>query len=312
MDFDLNLLRVFDALFAARSVSGAARALGVTQPSVSLSLKRLRANFGDELFVRQAGRMEPTELAERLREPIRRTMSIVRDEIGLSPAFEPQTSQRCFVISLSDLGDLVFLPDLVAILRERAPGVTIRSVATRLPTLFGDLANGSIDLALGHLTGPGRANIFGQTLFSQGFVCLARNDHPDIGRSLSMEQYLAANHAVVVQEGQSQEVLEGRIQELGIVRRIVLHSPHFMSVPLLIAGSDMITTVPLAVGRIYSRTLGLKLLPLPFEVPSVDLQQFWHRRSHTDPAGIWLRRTIAELYRGRDPTLATFPAKCPD
>ena len=167
------------------------------------------------------------------------------------------------MVSLSDLGDLVFLPDLVALLRDRAPGVTIRSVATRLPALFDGLADGSVDLALGHLTDLDSVNIFEQTLFSQGFVCLARNEHPLIGNSLSLDHYLSADHAVVVQEGQSQEVLESRIRELGIKRRLILHSPHFMSVPLLIARSDMITTVPLAVGRIYARMLGLKLLPLP-------------------------------------------------
>lgn len=301
---DLNLLRVFHAVMERRSVSAAATALGMTQPGASLSLKRLRAHFDDELFVRQGTAMVPTKLADRLRDPVNRAMAIVHDEIGQATPFDPTTTRHDFVISLSDLGDLVFLPALVARLRAQAPHVTIRSVPTRLPALFGGLSDGSIDLALGHLIDPQRADIFEQTLFAQGFGCLARRDHPMIGDTLSMEQYLSADHALVVQEGQSQEVLERRINELGIKRHIVLHSPHFMSVPLLVARSDMITSVPLAVGRIYADMLGLKLLPLPFDVPPVGLKQFWHRRAHTEPANIWLRRVIAELYRDRDPTLA--------
>jgi DNA-binding transcriptional LysR family regulator len=92
------------------------------------------------------------------------------------------------------------------------------------------------------------------------------------------------------------------VGELGYRRRIALRSPHFMSVPLLIAGSDMMTVVPQAVGTIYARLLNLQLLPLPFSVPAVELKQFWHRRANADPEILWLRKLVAELYLGRDPT----------
>lgn len=299
---DLNLVRVLDAMFTHGSVSSAARALGLTQPGLSIALRRLRLHFGDELFVRQGGRMVPTALADRLRDPVTRTIATIEAEILPAGAFDATRATQCFAIALSDLGDLAFLPDLLEVIRHRAPGVSIRSVDADPVDVQRGLANGTIDLAIGHLTGIDTISHYEQTLFDQAFVCLVRQDHPTIQGSLSLDHYLAVEHIVVAQEGRSQERFEKRVKELALERRIILRSPHFMSVPLLVAQSDMITVVPHAVGRIYARLLRLRMLPLPFDVPPVELKQFWHRRAHADPANIWLRKVVAELFVGRDPT----------
>lgn len=110
---------------------------------------------------------------------------------------------------------------------------------------------------------------------------------------VAIDQYLEAEQAVITQEGRNQDVHE---------RRIMRHSPHFTSLPLLVAQSDMIMVVPLAVARIYARLLQLKILPVPFAAPAVELKPFWHRRAHGDPANIWLRRQVADLFIGREPT----------
>ena len=67
---DLNLLRLFDAVFRARSVSRAAEALGLTQPAASHGLTRLRLLLGDALFTRTPGGVAPTPRAERLAVPV--------------------------------------------------------------------------------------------------------------------------------------------------------------------------------------------------------------------------------------------------
>lgn len=304
---DLNLLRVLEALFTQRSVSGAARALGVTQPGVSLALRRLRAHFGDELFVRQGAAMEPTLVAQRLIDPVMTVMASVRSDIVTAAPFDPARSERCFTLGLSDLGELTFLPDLMTALRERAPGVTVRSVTLAPPDLRRALADGSVDLALGFFLGLEGDNLFTQTLFEQGFVCLVRAGWRDGATTMSLEDYLSADHAMIEQEGRSQEVLERRIRALGLRRRTLLRSPHFLTVPLLIARSDMIATVPYGVARIFSRLAGLRFLPLPFDAPRIPIQQLWHRRSHHDPGTIWLRRLIADLFGGRDPMLDDDP-----
>lgn len=298
---DLNLLRVLEALFTQNSVSGAARALGVSQPSVSLALRRLRSHFSDELFVRQGARLQPTPVAQRLLEPVLNVMASVRSDIVGASAFDPAQAERCFTLNLSDLGELTFLPDLVTAMQEQAPGVSVRSINLPPAALRRGLADGSVDLALGFFKGLEGGNFYTQTLFEQGFVCLVRAGWKGGSQVMTLEDFLAADHAVVEQEGRSQEMLEQRLRSLGLRRRTLLRSPHFMTVPLLVARTDMIATVPLGVGRIFSRQGGLRFVTPPFDAPLIPLQQFWHRRSHHDPGLIWLRRLIADLFRGRDP-----------
>jgi DNA-binding transcriptional LysR family regulator len=112
-----------------------------------------------------------------------------------------------------------------------------------------------------------------------------RRDHPTIDYDMTLDQFLAAEHAVVTHEGRSQEIFERRMSELNLDRRILLRLPHFMSVPLLVATSDMITVVPRAVGLLYVRLASLKLVEPPIEIPPIEIKQFWHRRVHNDPSG---------------------------
>jgi DNA-binding transcriptional LysR family regulator len=150
------------------------------------------------------------------------------------------------------------------------------------------------------LVGP---NIVTEDLFDHPFTCIVRKDHPTIGDTLSLEQFLAADHIVVNQQGRSQEIFERRIRELKLQRRVVLHLPHFMSVPQLIATSDMIATVPFSLGAWYPDA-GLKLLPPPVSIPLIELKQHWHRRMDNEPAVRWLQSIVAEELRDRDPALA--------
>ncbi|MGE4429424.1 MAG: LysR family transcriptional regulator [Sphingobium sp.] len=308
MDFrrlDLNLLLIFDAMMEERSTVAVARRLKISQPTVSVSLSKLRDFFRDDLFVRGPGGMQPTAFAQTLRAPIRRIVDTVRNELFREATFDPATSERCFSFSTSDIGELVFVPALLDAVKAQAPGVTFQCLSMRPADLQDAMATGKVDLAMGYfpdLTGGG---FYEQGLFDHPFICLVRADHPQIGEELSLDQFLAADHLVVEQEGRSQEIFERRMKELGLSRHVLLRSPHFMSVPLLVANSDVITTVPYAVGRIYAGMARLRLLPPPIDIPPILLKQFWHRRVHADAGVIWLRQLIARLFLNRDPTFAT-------
>jgi DNA-binding transcriptional LysR family regulator len=162
------------------------------------------------------------------------------------------------------------------------------------------MANGLIDIALGYFPDLIGAGFYQQKLFEHQFTCLVRRDHPTIDYDMTLDEFLAADHAVVAQEGRSQEIFERRMSELNLDRRILLRSPHFMSVPLLVATSDMITVVPRAVGVLYARLASLKLVEPPIEIPPIEIKQFWHRRVHNDPGVVWLRKVIARLFLQRD------------
>ncbi|SEI21061.1 LysR family transcriptional regulator [Tardiphaga sp. OK245] len=300
---DLNLLLLLDGLFKEQNLSAVARQLGMSQPMASAGLRKLREFFGDQLFLSTGRGMRPTPFAESIAGPVRTVLSTVDHHILRKPHFSPAESDRVFTITTTDIGVLIFIPPILQRIRAVAPNVSLRCVATSHEHLEDALERGEIDLAIGYfpdLIGP---NIVTEDLFDHPFTCIARRDHPAIGDNLSLDQFLAADHIVVSQQGRSQEIFERRIRELKLQRRVVLHLPHFMSVPQLVATSDMIATVPFSLGAWYANA-GLKLMPPPVSIPLIELKQHWHRRMDNEPAVRWLQSIVAEELRDRDPALA--------
>jgi DNA-binding transcriptional LysR family regulator len=306
---DLNLLVVFDALFEEKSVTAVAKRLQMSQPAVSFALKKLRKSLGDELFIRAHNQMQPTPRAIYLHGHVRQVIATIEQDIFQPTTFDPRSARRTFSLSLSDIGELVFLPPLLERLRGEAPLTDIRCLSMPPERLAQAMESGEIDLAIGYFPDVQGTGFYQQRLFGHPFVCLLRSNHPTIGDAISLEQFLEAEHAVVAQPGRSQEVFEKLMSGSGLQRRIRLRSPHYTSLPWIIANSDLITIVPRAVGALCERLSGLKMIPAPLEIPSIDLKQFWHRRQHAEPATQWLRSVVAELFIGRDPTAS--PSSAP-
>ena len=150
-DIDLNLLKIFDAVNAEGSVSRAAQRIGLTQPSVSHGLARLRAVFGDALFVRVRGGVAPTPVARRIAPALTEALRAVQSVLDDAERFDPATDGRVFRIHMSDLGEMVFLPPLMRALRDRAPGVSLETRQIEPAALPAALDGGTIDMAIGHL-----------------------------------------------------------------------------------------------------------------------------------------------------------------
>jgi DNA-binding transcriptional LysR family regulator len=294
---DLNLLKVLDALLKKRNVTQAGVSIGLSQPAMSYALAKLRKLFEDPLFVRTGHGMEPTPRAQSLNEPVTRMLELVQNEILPKPEFDPAESARTFVVCMSDIGEMVFLPRLLKHLDAHAPHVSIKTVALTTPELEAALASGEVDLAVGYFSGLQGATLHRKTLYRHSFVCIARADHPTIGESLSMEQYLAASHAVVRPEGRSQEILQRMQERLGISVNVRFSLPRFMGLPFIVAGSDTIAVVPLAVGQRFAEFTQIKLLPLPFPAPKYDFHLYWHTRFHHEPANRWMRDVMSELIK---------------
>jgi DNA-binding transcriptional LysR family regulator len=293
---DLNLLPVLLALIDAGSVSAAARTLGMSQPAVSSALAKLRLCLDDPLFVRTARGMQATPRALALEAPIRAALGQVSEEVLQSAAFDATTSSKTFVLALSDIGEMVFLPQIVDHFSRHAPHGSLRSVTLAPDAVAQGLENGSIDLAVGYFPDLAGSNIYQQRLFGHTFVSLLRAGHPIKARKLSTRQFLSLGHAVVRAEGRSQEVFERFLERRGITRRVALSTPHFMSIPSIVARSDLIATVPLALGVTIARFKEIRLVHGPFAPPRFDLRQHWHRKYANDAASKWLRGVIAGMF----------------
>jgi DNA-binding transcriptional LysR family regulator len=294
---DLNLLRVAVAMLDAGSVSQAAKVLGISQPSVSESLAKLRHHFDDALFVRSGKGMSPTPRGAEVANAAREVLLQVEQRLGPRVPFDPAKAHRAFTFAMSDVGEMVFLPKLAQTLAKASPETPVRSVSMLPQRLAEAMEGGDVDLAVGYFPDLKGGDFFQRRLFTHHFVCLMRSDHPVRGAALTLEQFLNLQHAVVLSEGRSQEILEGHLKELGLVRRVAIYTPHFLSIPALIAHSDMVVTVPHAMGIAYGKSaFGLHVMQLPFPSPRIQLRQHWHAKFHKDARNVWLRGIVSELF----------------
>lgn len=294
---DLNLLPIVIALYDESSVSRAAQVLGMSQPAVSMALRKLRVAYHDPLFVRVRNGITPTPRAHALVRAARPLVTELHASVLAEEHFNPGVSDRPFTFALSDVGEMVFLPRLLERLRTQAPNAAIRSVSMPPRQIAERLESGDIDLAIGYFPDLARSSYFQQRLFTHAFACMLRANHPRRSRRLSLDDFLAMEHAVVRAEGRSQELFERFLERKRIRRRIALLTPHFLSLPMIIARSDLVTTVPHALGVYFSRlSPELCLVRLPFDIAGFDLKQHWHRKYHGDSRNQWLRKQVAQLF----------------
>ena len=293
-DLDLNLLRVFDAVLREKGVTAAAARLDLTQPAVSNALARLRAVFGDALFVRTPTGMEPTPFARGVAEPVRQALALLDSALAHGPGFEPASATRTFRFYMSDLGQVEFLPPLVERVQRLAPGVRLEAASFDLEHIADGLGSGSLDLAIGFLPALGPP-VQRKFLFRDPYVCLMRADHP-AGEHLTRRKFLDASHVLVTYRGGGHRVIEEALERTGVARRIALRVPHFTVVPMVLERTDLILTLPARVGRVYERRGRLKQLPVPIAMPPAEVAVHWHERFDADPGNRWLREQVIELF----------------
>jgi DNA-binding transcriptional LysR family regulator len=293
---DLNLLIVFDALLRDRNVTLAAQRVGISQPAMSNALARLRKTFGDRLFVRTAHGMEPTPYAEQLAIPLRGACELVAKALALDAGFDASASNRSFTFYMSDIGEIVFLPALLKRLAGCAPG--IRAKVIRIPerNLQEAMASGDVDLAVG-LFPSLKAGFFQQRLYRDTFVCVARLDHPIFRKAITRKDYLNATHAIVESAGTGhQAAIEKILADQHVNLRTTLVVPHFLSLPLIVAQTDHVITIPRRMAAAFQGFDGIRVFEPPMDFPDIDIKQHWHERFHHDAASRWMRALIAETF----------------
>jgi DNA-binding transcriptional LysR family regulator len=292
---DLNLLVVFAALYEHQSVTRAGIAIGLSQPAMSAALAKARRLFDDPLFVLTGGGIKPTARAEALSDPVRRVLASVQSDVLQKTRFDPGTTARTFTLITPDIGEIAFVPKLLARLGAEAPNANVKTLAMPPPAIERALESGVADLAVGLFPDLTKARFYQQRLFRNSFICTVAANHPRLTHPISLEKFLDASHAVVSPEGRTHDLFEREMQKRGYVRRIRLEIPHFLSLPTIIAASDLVATVPRDIGMAFAQLAKLRLLEPPVNVV-FDVRQYWHERAHRDPVNRWLRGTVHELF----------------
>lgn len=317
MNIDLNLLVVFDAMMQERNVTRAGLRVGMSQPSMSHALTRLRQLCGDPLFVRVKSGMEPTPFALHIADSVRAGLSLLQSSLDSSRDFDPLRSERIFHLLMSDLGEIIYLPRLMSHLKNAAPGVSLRIMQQPRESYRETLETGNADLAIGYLPGL-TAGFYQQRLFTDRYICLLRADHPRVGDTIDLDQFTEESHVMIEPAGtrysrvslqsSTTTLIEQHFEKIGLRRHIALRIPHFTVVSDILQSTDLLAVIPTAVAHILQPGRNIKALPLPIETPDFDVKQFWHERSHWDTGTAWLRGVISTLFMGGQPFQPTMTA----
>lgn len=297
---DLNLLSVFQEVYRERQISSAARRLGLSQSAVSNALARLRRSFGDELFVRTASGMQPTPLATQMAEPIGAAMAQVALALNQRSRFEPGASNRRFVLAMTDVGEVYFMPTLIERCRQLAPHVELSSLRVGSSVLKEEMEGGRVDLAVGPFEDVSEA-LYQRHLFRQPFVCMFRKGHPLGKGELTLARFTAAEHLLVDAADSPYDRVNAVLAKAGIGsnaqgRLSRFRVPHFTAVPYIVSTTDLVVTVPQKLAERAGPPFGLEWATPPLELPALQTNIFWHRRFNQDPGNQWLRGLLAEVF----------------
>ncbi len=287
---DLNLLVTLEALLTERNVTRAAERLHLSQPSVSVQLRKLRQIFADPLLAPAPGGMLPTTRGQALLPPLRTALSDLRGVVEPRPRFDPATAQITWQIAAADYAEYAILMPLLARMRKAAPGVRIavrEAAHSRMTKL---LDSGAIDLGcLAMDAVPERLHC--RVLFKEHYVLVARKRHPALERTLTVDTLCQLEYVIVSPEGGGfRGITDTVLESRGRKRRVVLSVPHFLFVPEVVARTDLVAMLPSRLVKDRSDRIQAVVPPLP--IPSYEMAMIWHERSHLDPAHRWLREQV--------------------
>jgi DNA-binding transcriptional LysR family regulator len=298
-DLELTQIRLLEAIHETGNLSAAAQAIGLTQSAASHSLARLRKTCADPLFVRTSKGMRPTPYGEQFCSAARGALALLREGAMSGRSFSPASSTRIFSLYMSEAGQLLMLPPLLAYLREHAPGVRIRVSRVPEKDQGAALESGDIDLAIGHITTM-TTGFHRRLLFHERYVCLASAENELFKQGMSLEAFKQARHAIADSSGMAHWMVDQQLALHGVVRRIGLISPEFMTLPFVIQDTDLVVTLPGRLADRFARLLQLRVMPLPLTIDPYEILLLWHQRAHLDPANRWLRQTFVQLFQPWD------------
>lgn len=291
---DLNLLRLFDAVYRSRNVSRAAQLLEMSQPAASQGLTRLRLALKDALFVRTAGGVRPTPQADRLALAVQSAIATLEQALAEADSFDPRRSTMTLRLHLSDIGEARFLPSLLAALHRQAPGVRVSS----LPLAHGDIAlaldSGTLDLAIGFLPTVRATRTL--PLLADRYVVLVREGHPAFARprrrTAGLAQLRRLDYVAVRSHSDTLRIL----QLLQLEDRIRLTASHFLALPAVVRQTDLGVVIPLEIAQGFAAAGGYRIVEPELPLRDFTVSLHWSPRFEHDPALRWMRELIAGLF----------------
>jgi DNA-binding transcriptional LysR family regulator len=297
--FDLNLIRVFLAIWDLRSLTAAGERLHLTQPAISHALRRLRERFDDPLFVRAGSLMMPTDAAIQLHDPLERAYGLISHAVQDHGRFDAEATQRIFRVAMSDVSEIYFLPRLLARLEATAPLLRVNIVPLEIDNVRGLLRVGEVDMAIGHLPAI-EDGCISHPLFTDRLVCLLRTGHPVAGRALTLESFAGLHHVHAGTSAPGHQMVDQCLRNLGLKRMVRVRVGHLTVAPDIVRTTDLAVIYPESLALRINQDGAFQLLPLPFDVPSVEVKAHVDAKFAGDPGVRWLLDSIRDVFAEMD------------
>ncbi|GAA6135823.1 LysR family transcriptional regulator [Oceaniserpentilla sp. 4NH20-0058] len=297
-NFDLNLLRAFDALMLERNVSKAADRMSLSQPAMSNTLNRLRKLLDDPVLVRTSKGMQPTPKATKLEHPIRSALTAIEHSLAPIPDFDPLTDARTFHIATTDYVQLLLLQPLIEHVNAVAPNIKIEIHELSPDIPVSQLEDGTYDFAIGRFNSL-PSQLRGNLWHTDELVCVVSALSKDYGDTIELDQFLSCRQ-VWVSGGQHSGMVDQWLAQNDLARNVSLSSPNFLMAPILISQSDYLLVTPKSIAHMYATKLPLKILSLPMKLDTFNLHIIWHPYHASTQAHAWLKQQIEDLDIGHN------------
>ncbi|MBO4225615.1 LysR family transcriptional regulator [Bradyrhizobium neotropicale] len=291
---DLNLLVMLEALVAERSVSKAARRMGLTQSAMSHALRRLRDTFNDELFVRSPDGMEPTLRALELANATHAALEQIERTIDKSASFDPATAERTFTLRISEYVSGHLLQRLCPILRKEAPGIRINAAHFTGDPREDEIVGDEIHVRLASSGNPeGRRERL--RVLDERFVVLMRKTNAARRSKMTLPFYASLSH-VKVAGTIGTNVIDDALRIRGLYRQIVFNVPSWRDARHIVANSDLVAAIPARWARDRETPLPCVAVRFPLDDVTFAIDLEWHPRFALDPGQTWFRALIAKQF----------------
>lgn len=292
---DLNLLVIFDAIIIENSIIGAAKRLNMTQPAVSNAVRRMRHLLNNPLFIKHGRGIMPNAYALSLWQQIHRPMNEIQEAIN-PEVFAPASIKRRFRIALPDIiVDLVWLP-LRKMLEKEAPHLDILAIPLPLKDRATLLKDGKADLVIclsKYLAASDRKN----NIIKPKFVCAMRKDHPLSKQTLTLDNFLAAEHLLVTSAGDDRSYVDELLSNMGLSRRVAMTVNHYAVLPKLVESTDLLTVIDDIAIRDHVNHGSIISTQAPLSFEDLSLCIAWHARHDRDKIILWLKEKVINLIR---------------
>ncbi|RMT84326.1 LysR family transcriptional regulator [Pseudomonas viridiflava] len=294
---DMQDLMVFVAVYDQRNLTLVSEALHVSQSTVSYCLKKLRANFDDDLFISTRNGMRPTRKAIAMHSHVQQILqkvNVCHDGLAL---FNPSSGQTTFTVCAPEYFELLVLPHVLRGFTAAgfSVAVNVQKLDKQLPV--DQLNGGHFDLAL--CFGPGfhqvPDSLIAQVLLEDDLVCVMDSQSAPLTASIDVETFTRRQHIYPTPWTSDTNMIDGWLQRQGLRRQIVARANSYRAALQLLEGTDFILVLPRRIQTLLCNEPWVCVYELPPDLHGFSLDMVWSAQADQDEANGWFREQVVKV-----------------